>query len=181
MEGNNLGLCSTCKARVPSEFFDRDGAKWIRKHRHDPGHGIRLQPALGLLRETLRRPGEDGPAGGRRAEPHMFDGSYVVTLESAKAWRKQLNLLAAYLYFYNPLRLLVALIRPKSRLYLTDSGMQVFGMWGLAQTVRRTIGWAWRLWRGPIARRTSAPASRIPMRGVDGQAASHDLPRTTTL
>jgi uncharacterized radical SAM superfamily Fe-S cluster-containing enzyme len=32
MEGNNLGLCSTCKARVPAEFFDRDGAKWIRKH-----------------------------------------------------------------------------------------------------------------------------------------------------
>jgi uncharacterized radical SAM superfamily Fe-S cluster-containing enzyme len=28
----NLGLCSKCKARVPAEFFDRDGAKWIRKH-----------------------------------------------------------------------------------------------------------------------------------------------------
>ena len=27
----NLGLCNTCKARVPAEFFDRDGAKWIRK------------------------------------------------------------------------------------------------------------------------------------------------------
>ena len=32
MEGNNLGLCSKCKARVPAEFFDRDGAKWIRKY-----------------------------------------------------------------------------------------------------------------------------------------------------
>ena len=27
----NLGLCNQCKARVPAEFFDRDGAKWIRR------------------------------------------------------------------------------------------------------------------------------------------------------
>ncbi len=27
----NLGLCNKCSARVPSEFFTRDGATWIRK------------------------------------------------------------------------------------------------------------------------------------------------------
>jgi radical SAM superfamily enzyme YgiQ (UPF0313 family) len=115
-------------------------------------------------------------AGGRRAETRMFDGSYVITSQNGKSWRKQLNLIAAYLYFYNPLRLLAALVRPKSRLYLMDSGLQVFGMLGLLHTVRRTIGWAWRLWRGPIRRCTAAPASRIPMRGVGGLAASHALP-----
>jgi len=29
---DNLGLCNTCKARVPAEFFTREGATWIRKH-----------------------------------------------------------------------------------------------------------------------------------------------------
>ena len=28
---NNIGLCSKCRARVPSEFFFRDGQVWIRK------------------------------------------------------------------------------------------------------------------------------------------------------
>ena len=28
----NLGLCNKCRARVPAEFFTRDGATWIRKN-----------------------------------------------------------------------------------------------------------------------------------------------------
>jgi hypothetical protein len=28
----NLGLCNTCRARVPAEFFERNGQTWIRKH-----------------------------------------------------------------------------------------------------------------------------------------------------
>jgi hypothetical protein len=56
--------------------------------------------------------------------------------------------------------------------------MQLIGMWGLAKTVRRTLGWAWRLWRGPIQRRTQAPGSRVPMRSPDGHAASHGRPGT---
>jgi hypothetical protein len=28
---NNMGLCNQCRARVPSEFFTRDGKTWIRK------------------------------------------------------------------------------------------------------------------------------------------------------
>jgi radical SAM superfamily enzyme YgiQ (UPF0313 family) len=117
-------------------------------------------------------------AGGRRVEPHMLDGSYVVASEHKRPWRKQLNLLVAYVYFYNPLRFLWALVRPKSRLYLTDVGMQVLGMWGLAQTVRRTAGWALRLACAKIKRAAAVPASKLPMRSVDGQAASHALPGT---
>ena len=72
----------------------------------------------------------------------------------------------AYLYFYNPLRFLWALVRPKSKLYLADSGMQVIGMWGAAQTIRRTLGWAFRLKRGPIERQTQPPHPAIPIREV---------------
>ncbi len=117
-------------------------------------------------------------AGGRRVEPHMIDANYVVASEHKQPWKKQLNIMAAYLYFYNPPRFLLALVRPKSRLYLADAGMQMLGMWGLMQTVRRTLGWAIRLMRGNIQRKTTVPASRIPMRSADGAPASHALPGT---
>ena len=114
--------------------------------------------------------------GGRPVEPYMIDGNYVISSGHEKPWRKQFNILAAYLYFYNPLRLLISLFRLKNSLYLADPGMQVIGMWGLLLTIRRTLGWGWRLMRGKIKRKAAAPASRIPMRGVDGGAASHALP-----
>jgi hypothetical protein len=116
--------------------------------------------------------------GGRQVEPHMLDANYVVASRHAQPWRKQLNIMAAYLYFYNPLRFLVALVHPKSRLYLADAGMQFLGMWGLARTIRRTFGWAVRLMGGNIKRKRDVPASRIPMRGVDGGPASHVPPET---
>jgi len=101
---------------------------------------------------------------GRRVEPHMLDGNYVVATAHPRPWRKQINIMLAYLYFYNPLRLLWALVRPRTRLYLADAGMQAVGMYGAAQTIRRTLGWAIRLWRGPATRDLSPPAAGIPIR-----------------
>lgn len=109
---------------------------------------------------------------GRKVEPHMLDGNYVVATAHPRPWRKQVNIMLAYLYFYNPLRLMWALIRPRSRLYLADAGMQAIGMYGAAQTVRRTLGWAIRLWRGPATRKLSPPASRIPVRAPYRQPAA---------
>ncbi|MCZ6653676.1 MAG: radical SAM protein [Planctomycetota bacterium] len=116
--------------------------------------------------------------GGRRVEPHMLDANYVVASKHERPWIKQFNMLAAYLYFYNPLRVLVALVRPNSRLYLADAGEKVLGMWGLAHTIRRTFGWGLRLMRGNIKRKTSVPTSRIPMRDPDGGPATHAPPGT---
>ena len=116
---------------------------------------------------------------GRRVESHMMDANYVVASEHKQPWKKQLNIMAAYLYFYNPLRFLFALVRPKSKLYLADALMQLAGMFGVVQTIRRTSGWAISLMRGNIERKTTLPASRIPMRSADGDApASHALPGT---
>lgn len=114
---------------------------------------------------------------GRRVEPHMLDGNYVVASKHKQPWRKQLNIMLAYLYFYNPLRLLVALVRPKSKLYLADAILQAVGMWGLTHTLRRTVGWALRLMRGRIKRRTVVPSSQIPIR--HSEAAS--LPKHAAL
>ena len=107
-----------------------------------------------------------------------MDANYVVASEHKQPWKKQLNIMAAYLYFYNPPRFLLALVRPKSKLYLADALMQLAGMRGLAQTIRRTLGWAVRLMHGNIRRKTAVPASRIPMRSADGAPASHALPST---
>ncbi len=119
-------------------------------------------------------------AGGRPVEPHMIDGNYVIASRHKQPWRKQFNLMVAYLYFYNPVRLLTALFGPKGRLRLKPAGMQLLGMRGLVQTIRRTFGWALRLMVGKIKRSTRAPASNIPMRDPDGGPASHALPGTPT-
>mgnify|MGYP001584438173 FL=1 len=112
---------------------------------------------------------------GRPVEEHMLGGNYVVASHSPKPWRKQANILMAYLWFYNPVRFSVALVRPKSKLYLADAAWQLTGMWGLAQTVRRTFGWLVRLRWGKIKRRHSPPISKIPMVAAEGGPADHDL------
>ncbi len=101
-------------------------------------------------------------AAGRAVEPYMFDGNYCIASRAPRPWLKQAGILLAYLYFYNPLRFIVAVVRPKSTLYLADPGMQALGMWGFLRTVRRTFGWLVRLWRGRIIRTSAAPASPIP-------------------
>ncbi|MBL8879461.1 MAG: radical SAM protein [Phycisphaerales bacterium] len=109
---------------------------------------------------------------GRTVEQYMLDANYVVASEHPHPWRKQLNIMAVYLYFYNPLRFLWALVRPKSKLYLADAGMQLLGMYGVTQTIRRTIGWAFRLMRGPITRKSRPPESPLSIRKRADQAAT---------
>jgi hypothetical protein len=102
--------------------------------------------------------------GGRRVEPHMLGGNYVIASHHPQPWRKQLNILTTYLYFYNPLRFAAALVRPKSKLYLADAITNLRGMKGLLQTVRHTLGWTVRLCLGRIVRCTAPPGSLLPMR-----------------
>ena len=146
-------------------------------------------------------------AGGVKVEPHIVDGNHVVASRHPKPWRKQWNLLAAYVYFYNPLRFFAALIRPKRRIrlgdvdpasaarkrpslrrrilrklraHLGDAAMQLFGMWGLTYTVRSTLRWSFRLLCGKIRYHTKPPMSAIPMRSAHGGPACHALPGTPT-
>ncbi len=142
---------------------------------------ITPSPGSKIYEETFSSGMVLASAGGRAAELRMFDGNHVVASAHPRPWRKQFNILAVCLYFYNPLRLLIALVRPKSGVYLADALMQLTGMWGLAQTIRRTLGWGLRLMFGKITRHSQAPANRIPMRSVDGGPASHALPPTPTL
>ncbi len=103
-------------------------------------------------------------AGGKRAEPYMCDGNYVLASSHARPWRKQLNLLVGYFAFYNPVWLVKALLCRKTRVGLKPAGMQIVGMLGLIQSIRRTAGWALRLMFGRIERLNRPPVSRIPVR-----------------
>jgi hypothetical protein len=111
--------------------------------------------------------------GGRRVLPHMYDGNYVVASTLKRPWRKQLNLLMGYIYFYNPIWLAVGLLRRKSPVGLKPVGMQAVGMLGALATIRRTFTWAIRLMFGKIQRLSQPPQSKVPMRSVDGSLAHH--------
>ena len=139
---------------------------------------------------------------GKRVEQYMIDGNHVVASGHPRPWIKQISLLIAYLYFFNPIRFLMALFHPvtrvelnhrwpgdkplrlrklileKVRAHLTDSAMQIYGMYGLLHTIRRIFPWALRLMRGKIQRRRNVPASAIPMRSVGGGPAPHAVPGT---
>jgi len=58
---------------------------------------------------------------GQQIPPHIVDGNYVVASKHPRPWIKQLNLLAAYAYFFNPLRMLLALFWSLSRIPLADA------------------------------------------------------------
>ncbi|MDP6379926.1 MAG: radical SAM protein, partial [Phycisphaerae bacterium] len=66
-------------------------------------------------------------AGGADVEPYIVDGNYVVASRNPNPWRKQLNLLAAYLYFCNPIRFFIALLRSKTDVLITGAGTPAGG------------------------------------------------------
>jgi hypothetical protein len=103
----------------------------------------------------------------------MHDGNYVIASNAKWPWAKQINIWLAYLSFYNPLCLLAAIRRRKTKLGDKPWAMQVCGMLGLTQNLRRTFPWMLRLAFGRYQRTTEPPRSDIPMRSVDGARADH--------
>src|SRR5262249_11180754 len=69
---------------------------------------LMITPAIGT--KLWEPPFESGQVfrsvGGKPIEPHMHDGNYVIASKAKHPVVKQLNMLAAYAYFYNPVRLL---------------------------------------------------------------------------
>ena len=137
---------------------------------------LMLTPAVGskLLESTYTSGQVFKSVGGRAVRPHMCDGNYVVASNHKRPWQKQLTMLAGYLYFYNPVWLVVALLRDKTPVSKKPAYMQIIGMMGLVMTMVRTFGWAMRLMFGRIERHSHPPVSEIPMRSIDGAPASHD-------
>ncbi len=101
--------------------------------------------------------------GGRPVLPHMYDGNYVIASNHKRPWIKQLNILIGYGSFYNPIRLVGCLVGKQTKVSQKAAGMQIVGMIGLMQTVRRTATWAVRLMFTRIDRLSQAPQSPIPI------------------
>lgn len=165
-------------SRGPKPFGLLNQVRLLRKAGAVSMQVLMLVPATGskLYAGTYTSGMAYESVGGRKVEEHMLGGNYVVASHHDKPWRKQINILIAYAYFYNPLRLLLSLVRPKTKLYLADAVWQLLGMWGLSQTVKRTFGWCLRLRFGKIRRKVAPPMNKIPMWAVDGSTASHALP-----
>jgi hypothetical protein len=127
-------------------------------------------PGTKLFVETYTKELVIGRAGGREVRPYMHDGNYVIASAHARPWRKQFNLLMGYLYFYNPVWLAANLWRRKTRVGMKPAYMQMVGMIGLTQSVRRTFTWALRLMFGKIERLKEPPQTVVPMRAVAGSS-----------
>ncbi len=140
--------------------------------------------------------------GGQKIEGRHMSALHVVASRHKRLWTRQLNLIAAYAYFFNPLRLLAAMLFPKTVIprvdeeavpvgdrapkltrrirrklvaRLGDPAIQAVGIHGLFRTIPSLLRWTWCLCRGPIERQTAPPASPIPMRSPGGSPASHAL------
>jgi radical SAM superfamily enzyme YgiQ (UPF0313 family) len=111
--------------------------------------------------------------GGRRVDPYMHDGNYVIASHHKHPWIKQFNILLSYSYFYNPWWLAVAMLNKKTKVGRKPATAQVFGMFGNTQNIRRTFGWALRLMFRKIRRRTEMPSSPIPMQSIEGTQSIH--------
>jgi radical SAM superfamily enzyme YgiQ (UPF0313 family) len=161
--GTHYGLLNQVK------LLRKAGAVSIQVLMMTPSTGSKLFKSAFETGQVLER------VGGRRVEMYMHDGNYVVASTLARPWRKQLNMLVAYFYFYNPIWLLVYALGRRKHLRLKPAGMQIVGMMGLAHTFRRTFGWALRLMFRKIHRLNSPRRSTIPMRSVDGSLAMHEI------
>ena len=137
---------------------------------------LMLTPAVGskLLESTYSSGQVFKSVGGKAVRPHLCDGNYVVASNHKRPWLKQLTMLAGYLYFYNPVWLILALIRHKTPVSKRPAYMQIIGMMGLVMTLVRTSGWTMRLMCGRIERHSHPPRSQIPMRSIGGAPANHD-------
>ncbi len=135
-----------------------------------PGSRIHQEMYSGLAYESVN---------GRPVEPHRLDGNHIVASRSPRPWVKQLDILLAYLFFYNPARFLKALVAPKNRRgHLADAVMQLLGMAGWVRTLWLTSPWLYHLMRGRIVRTTGPPASPIPFRSATGGPAAHAVGST---
>ena len=140
-----------------------------------------LSPAHGtkLYNETYDSGMAYASVNSKPVTPHMIDGNHVVASFAKRPWLRQLNVLIAYTWFYNPLRLLRAIVASKSpRGWFADAGFQMWGMAGLLRNYLRSPRWMWHLWRGGRhpERATEVPRSTVPMRSPEGALAAHDLP-----
>jgi hypothetical protein len=102
--------------------------------------------------------------GGKPVPQAFQDGNHVAASLHPQPWRKQTNLLRAYICFYNPINLLRALLAaPRGGVPGKQFAMQIVGILGLSLTIPRMLQWSRRLKQGPVEVWDGLQKARIPM------------------
>ena len=133
-------------------------------------------PGSKLFDETFTSGQVFERVGGRRVDPYMHDGNYVIASRHKHPWKKQLNLIASYLYFYNIWWLIVLLCRKRTKVGDKPVSAQVFGILGSTQNIRRTTGWALRLMCRTIHRYSEPPQSALPINRISRPTPAKQTP-----
>jgi hypothetical protein len=124
-----------------------------------------LMPSIGS--KGYEEPYEKGmvitQAGDEKLEDYRYDGNHCIATHDPKPWKKQLNLCLAYASFYNPLNLVRAVFNWGDPNWDIRVLYQVFGMWGLAKSIKESRSWWWNLYKGPIKKCDQVPPKRWPM------------------
>jgi radical SAM superfamily enzyme YgiQ (UPF0313 family) len=126
---------------------------------------LMLVPATGSkwYENTYRSGMAFKKVGNTDVEPHLVDGNYVIASEHPRPWIKQLNLLAAYTYFFNPVRMLAALIWSKTNipfLGVENRPLEEIQNYSHARKIRR------RVWLRARAHLFDAGAQLVQMGGL---------------
>jgi len=124
-------------------FLAKHGAGTVQVTFLTPAVGTKLYDEPFLRKSVAKR------VGGRIVEDCHYDGNHVIACDPRHAFRHQLNLLAAYLAFYNPVNLARKLTRLRDSMNLYDVNLQVSGMVGWLRSVWVMKSWLWRMWLGP--------------------------------
>ncbi|MHC4235659.1 MAG: B12-binding domain-containing radical SAM protein, partial [Planctomycetota bacterium] len=156
-------------------FLRKAGAQSMQVTVLTPAVGTRAYEASfeeGLVFDTV---------GGDPVLQYQFDGNHVVASSSAKPWRTQLNVLLAYAWYYNPINLARALMRPANSLYLAGVYDQLICMAGLALTTIDSLRWSYRLWRGPLSDKKQPPGPKAPLidLSLPRERSSESTPRSS--
>jgi len=104
--------------------------------------------------------------GDTRVEDRHFDGNHCTASNDPFPWRKQLNMLAGYAYFYNPLQWLRAALTFDS-LWAFRMVYQMYGNFGVIKSFRQIAPWLRQQVSGPILKHSDVPPPKFPMVDVD--------------
>ena len=98
-----------------------------------------------------------------RIEDRHYDGNHCIATHEPRPWQKQLNMLIAYCYFYNPIGLFRDFLR-FDELWFYRMIHQVSGNLRVLRSLPRDLSWIWKLYRGPRKRAAAPPKVNVKIR-----------------
>jgi radical SAM superfamily enzyme YgiQ (UPF0313 family) len=133
-----------------------------------------IAPAYGtkVFSDTVRSGIVFKSVGGEILSETHYDGNRVIATGDPEPWRLQLNLIAAYATFYNPVNFLKRMFDYKAEhWFMRPDGafFQGVGNAALLKTVWEMGKWAYKVWRGPVERWSEFRPARLPIVTRDGR------------